>query len=175
MCSVRLQSLNASALSSAPMKDLLPPASAGALAVVPLPGQRIREKRCAGCVITIDARSATLRACSRCKHDIARSRIGPVRMGTWSPDDNIGEAVSIDVAGAGDRPAVKVMFRHAVEPETISAIEGRKIDAGGKARGLSKHHIARSRRGPVQIGVPGSNDQVGETVIIDIPRSRDRG
>ena len=44
------------------------------------------------------------------------------------PDDDVGEAVAVDVAGGGDRDAAVLILRDAIEPEAIAAIEGRKFD-----------------------------------------------
>src|SRR6185369_3563114 len=97
-----------------------------------------------------------------------------MRISANGADDHIGEAVSIDIAGAGDRPAASIFLRHAVKPEAISAIERREIDGGGKARGLAEHHVARSGGGPVRTGTLGTDDHIGEAVAIDIAGTRDR-
>jgi len=39
-----------------------------------------------------------------------------------SPDDQIGEAVSVDIAGIGYRAAAEVERRHAVQAEAVRAI-----------------------------------------------------
>ena len=65
-------------------------------------------------------------------------------IGATGPDDHIGEAVAIDIAGTGDRSSTAVIRRYTVKPEAVAAIKGGQINTGGKARGFAEHHIARS-------------------------------
>ena len=108
------------------------------------------------------------------EHHIARAGIGAVRIGTAGADDQVGEAVAVDVAGRGDRAAAAVIRRHAAELEAVAAVEAREVEVGGKARGLAEHHIARARIGAVRIGPVGADDQVGEAVAVDVARRGDR-
>ena len=79
------------------------------------------------------------------EHHIARARIVAVRVGEGSADDQVGEAVAVDVARRGDRPAAAVARRHAAELEAVAAVEARQVEVRRKARGLAEHHIARAR------------------------------
>ena len=74
-------------------------------------------------------------------------RIGPV-----GADDQVGEAVAVDVAGRGDREAAVVTGRHAAELEAVGAVEGGEVEIGAEARGLAEHHIARPGKASMRIG-----------------------
>ena len=60
-------------------------------------------------------------------------------------DDQIVEAVAVDVARRRDRDAAEVVRRRAAEPEAVAAVEAREIDVGGEARCLAEHHVAGAR------------------------------
>jgi hypothetical protein len=72
------------------------------------------------------------------EHHIARSRVRPVRVGTPSSDDEVGKAVAIDIAGAGNRKAAPITSVLAVEPKTVGAVKGGELDRGGKAGRLAE-------------------------------------
>src|SRR5438067_1830388 len=76
------------------------------------------------------------------------------------PKDHIGEAITIDVTGAGYRVS------RSVEAKTVVAVEGVEPDRRSKTRGLAEHHIAR-------LGVRGPDDDIGEAVAIDIAGAGD--
>ena len=78
------------------------------------------------------------------EHHIARAGIDAVRIGSPGADDQVGEAVAVDVAGRGHRDAALVARRRAAELEAGRAVERREIDVGGKARSLAEHHVARA-------------------------------
>ena len=46
-----------------------------------------------------------------------------MRIGAVGADDQVGEAVAVDVAGRGDRAAAAVVRRHAAELEAVAAVE----------------------------------------------------
>ena len=98
-----------------------------------------------------------------------------MRIGRVGADDQVGEAVAVDVAGRRDRNAALVDGRHAAELETIRAIESREVEIGAEARGLAEHHVARSGHAAVWIGPFGADDQVGEAVAVDVARRGNDG
>ena len=108
------------------------------------------------------------------EHHIARPGIAPVRIGAVGADDQVGEAVAVDVARRGDRDAAEVAGRHAAELEAVGAVEGGEIEVGAEARGLAEHHVARAGMAAVRIGPEGADDQVGEAVAIDVAGRGDR-
>src|SRR5690606_4905828 len=55
---------------------------------------------------------------------------GASAFGDRRPDDNVGEPVAVQVAGAADRDAEPGDRRGAVDPEAVRAVERRKIDDG---------------------------------------------
>ena len=97
-----------------------------------------------------------------------------MRIGQRGADDQVGEAVAVDVAGRGDREAAVVTGRHAAELEAVGAVEGGEVEVGGEARGLAEHHVARPGIGSVRIGTAGADDQVVEAVAIDVAGRGDR-
>ena len=59
-------------------------------------------------------------------------------------DDQVREAIVIDVAGRRHRPATLGIELGAVELEAINSVEARKVEIGGKPAALAVHHIARA-------------------------------
>ena len=127
-------------------------------------------------VAAVEARQVEVGGKARglAEHHIARAGIGAVRVGAVGADDQVGEAVAVDVAGRGDRAAAAVVRRHAAELEAVAAVEARQVEVGGKARGLAEHHIARAGIVAVRVGAAGADDQVGEAVAVDVARRGDR-
>ena len=89
-------------------------------------------------------------------------------------DDQVGEAVAVDVAGRGDRAAAVVVGRHAAELEAVAAVEGwRGRDWRRSPRPCrtphssprNRSHSDRHRR---------ADDQVGEAVAVDVAGRGDR-
>src|SRR5262245_50226815 len=67
------------------------------------------------------------------EHHVARDGIADgVRSCKWSADDQIGEAVAVDVARGGNRKAAEIIFRVAREPEAGRAVEYGEVDVGRK-------------------------------------------
>jgi len=84
------------------------------------------------------------------------------------PDDQVGQAVAIDVAGRGDTKAAAVTRTLSVDHEAAVAIgDCREVD--GRAAGLAEDDIAApgiaASRG---VAVGRSDDQVGQAVAIDV-------
>jgi hypothetical protein len=51
-----------------------------------------------------------------------------MRIGIRGAGDQVGEAVAVDVARRGDRPAAPVIRRHAAEIEAVASVEARQVD-----------------------------------------------
>src|SRR5690606_40102645 len=85
------------------------------------------------------------------EHHVARSARRTVRIGIGCADDQVVEAVAIDVTGAADGPAAVIEPPLAVEAEAVGAVERTELDGGGKPAGLAEHHVARSRTGAVRV------------------------
>ncbi len=102
------------------------------------------------------------------EHHIGRTATGAIGIGKRCPDDQIVEAVAIDVAGRGDRLAALVTRRLAIDLETVRTGKAGQLQIGGKPRGLSEHHIGRAAEGTIGIGAICSNEQIVEAVAIDV-------
>ena len=78
---------------------------------------------------------------------LARVDLGVAgRIGPWSPDDQVVEAVAVDVAGRRHRIARPVACVGAEDAEALGRRQRRQIDVG-KARGLAEDHdSSRPRR-----------------------------
>ena len=86
------------------------------------------------------------------EHHVARAGTVAVRIGAEGADDQVVEAVAVDVARRGDREAAAVARRLAADLEAVAAVEARQVDVRGEAAGLAEHHIARAGTGAVRIG-----------------------
>ena len=109
------------------------------------------------------------------EHHVAGARIGACVAGAIAvpgPDDEVVEAVTVDVAGRGDRNAGLIVRVLAVDDE--SAVAGRdrgEVDLGREARGLAEHHVAVARivacvAGAIAAKCP--DDEVVEAVAVDV-------
>src|SRR5262245_35619501 len=67
------------------------------------------------------------------EHDIARAGIATIWVGACGPDNQIVEAVAVDVTSRRDRPAAIVVRRQAEERESVAAVKAGKVDVAGKA------------------------------------------
>ena len=111
------------------------------------------------------------------KHHIALTRLGrggPRRAGIAGADDEIVEAIAIDVARRGDGNSGERVGVLAAHDETARAGgDGGEIDAGAKPARLAEHDIPvpgmeLPARRPARQGR--ADDQVGEPVAVDVPR-----
>src|SRR5262245_26754962 len=114
------------------------------------------------------------------EHHVAVARTVPCisgPLGKHCPDDEVGEAVAVDVAGRGYRPAGLIGRVLAVDNEAAVAGDRGEVDLRRKARGLAEHNVAVPRKvagvaGPVAPRSP--DDEVVEAVAVDVPGRRDR-
>ena len=94
------------------------------------------------------------------------------------PDDEVVEAVAVDVAGRGDRNAGLIGRVLAMDDEAaVAGRDGGEVDRGAEAAGLAEHHVAvagkvarvaRARAGECP------DDEVVEAVAVDVARRGDR-
>ena len=64
-------------------------------------------------------------------------------IGTGCPDDEVVEAVAVDVAGRGHRMAGLIAHILAMEDEAaVAGCDRGEVDLRRKARGLAEHHVA---------------------------------
>ena len=94
------------------------------------------------------------------------------RIGARHPDDEVGQAIAIDVAGCRKRMAAVVTRTLAIDHEAvgITAVgENRQIDR--RAVRLAKHHVAAT--GSLN-GVRSPDDEIGQAVAIDVAGCRKR-
>src|SRR6185295_5274912 len=100
-----------------------------------------------------------------CKRTANRRAVGT--------DDQVGEAIAVDVTGRRDGEAAVVMGGFAHDLESIAAIERGKLEIGRKSRGLAEDHVGRAGIGSTRGSAIGADDQIAETVAIDVARKRD--
>ena len=106
------------------------------------------------------------------EHHIA---LAGVAVGTRRPDDQVIEAVAVDVARARDRAAAVVTGVDPVEPEAVRAVERGQIEARGEARGRAEDDVALAGDLlPSGIGARRPDDQVVDAVAVEVARARDR-
>ena len=93
-------------------------------------------------------------------------------VGDQSPDENVIEAVAVDVAGRGDRIAGRIARILAMDDEAAIAARDRgEVNLRREAGGLAEHHIAVARP---RAGVAGAvsarspDDDIVEAVAVDI-------
>ena len=82
------------------------------------------------------------------EHDIAVARLGAGVAGRrrLCSDDEIVEAVAVNVAGQGHRPAGEIVRILAMDDEAAVAARDRsKVDLRRKAAGVAEHHVAVAR------------------------------
>ena len=91
------------------------------------------------------------------EHDIARAGIDR-RFGRRSEaaDDQVVDAVAVDVARAGDRDAAVVAVVDPVEAEAVAAVERGEIEARREARGGAEHDVARAGSSSPPGSAPGA-------------------
>ena len=110
------------------------------------------------------------------EHHIGPAGIAlPGRIERLGPDDDVGIAVGIDVAGSRHRGSDIVARRRAVQLEPVGPIQAGQIEVGGPAAGLAKHHPGAAGVSPIRIGVLRADDQVRQTITVDVTRRGDRG
>ena len=104
----------------------------------------------------------------------ARCRAGTV--GKRCPDDDVVEAVAIDVPGGGHRKAGPIVRIHALDHEAANPRSNvHEINGRRKARLAAEHHIAvaglqtRARCRAGTVGKYRPDDEVVEAVAIDVP------
>ena len=105
------------------------------------------ERRCVACVDAVEAKAvgavegreieAGTEPRGSAEHDVALAGIRiPVSIGAGSADDDIAEAVAVDVPGRGDRAAAIVVRIDAVEAKAVGAVEDREVEAGANPEAL---------------------------------------
>ena len=113
------------------------PASAPWITKPPMPSGDVHE---------IDRRAESARLAEHhiaVAGTVARARRRAGTVGKVGPDDEVVEAVAVDVAGGGDRKAGPIARIRAVDHEAADAGgDVHEIDRGAKAAGLAEHHIA---------------------------------
>ena len=98
-----------------------------------------------------------------------------MRIGAGGADDQVGEAVAVDVAGRGDRDAAVVACRHAAELEAVGCRRGwRGRDWRRSPPPCRTPHSSRRNVLPCGSAPYGADDQVGEAVAVDVAGRGDR-
>jgi len=94
-------------------------------------------------------------------------------IGTFGRDDDIVEAIAVDVDVAGNGAAAAVIGRFAVDGEAVGPVEIGEIDAGAEAALAAEHDIGRSVL--IVIGKGIANDEIVDPVSVDIAGASDAG
>ena len=104
----------------------------------------------------------------------SRRRRTAVRIGVRRPDDQVVDAVAVDVARARDREAAVVVRVDPVEAEAVRCRRARR-DRGSprsRRRCRTRRSSRRRRTSPSGIGATGPDDQVVDAVAVDVARAR---
>ena len=109
------------------------------------------------------------------EHDIAVARLGAGvagAVGAVCSDDEIVEAVAVNVAGQGHRPAGEIVRILAMDDEAAVAARDRsKVDLRRKAAGVAEHHVAVARLDACIVRAIAElrpDDEVVEAVAVDV-------
>ena len=148
---------------------------------VDVPGPRHREARPVAGVdarqteagAAIEARKREIRAPPRglAEHHVALAGSAAGGIGGPGPDDQVAEAVAVDIAGSRHRRARLIRGGSTVDAEAGAAVQRRQRQARGPPRGLAEDHEALAD-GIVAALRP--DDQVGKSVAVDVAGGADR-
>ena len=98
-----------------------------------------------------------------------------VRIGATGPDDQVVDAVAVDVPRARDRDAAAVVRVDPVEAEAVRCRRAPRDRGSPRSRRRCRRpRSSRRRRTAVRIGAGRPDDQVVDAVAVDVPRARDR-
>ena len=99
-------------------------------------------------------------------HDVACTGIGAIRVGVPGSDEQIVEAVEIDVARGSNGHACAARRDVAGDGKAVGPVERGKQNIGRKARGHAEHHIGHA--GTLGVGLWSPEYQVVEAVAVDV-------
>src|SRR5205085_571201 len=85
-------------------------------------------------------------------------------------DDQIGEAVAIDVAGRRDASPRIIAGDAALDLEPIRRAKMRQVDDATEPACLAEDHIGRARLSATAVIPRSPDDDVRETIAIDVAR-----
>src|SRR5258705_6426609 len=89
-----------------------------------------------------------------------------------SADDQIAEAVAVDIAGRRHREAAEAIGRFAIDLKAVAAVQAGKVDVCRKSGRLAEHHVSRARGKTVWVCARGADDEIGKAVAVDIAGGR---
>ena len=90
-------------------------------------------------------------------------------------DDQVVQAVAVDIPGRTDRDTGLVVHGDTMDGEARVSVEGRGVDAGGETAGLAEHDVGFAAVGDARrITVWRTDHQVVESVAIDVPGTTHR-
>ena len=131
-----------------------------------------------GDVGQVDGRA---KAAGPAEHHVAVAGVGfdiARRVAALGADDQVVEAVAVDVAGGGDRAAGQVAGILADDDEAAAAGgDVGQVDGRAKAAGPAEHHVAVAGVGfdiARRVAALGADDQVVEAVAVDVAGRGDR-
>ena len=126
--------------------------------------------------MTRSSKPSPLMSPSVAEHHVAVASLDPCIVGTVAlnnSDDEVVEAVAVDVAGRGHRPAGEITLVLAVDDEAaVAGRDGGEVDRGlNSDRGLAEHHVAVARLLTGIVGATsthGPDDEVVEAIPVDV-------
>ena len=105
------------------------------------------------------------------EHDIAAPRVGTgCGVAVGRADDQVGQAVAVDIAGTSHTPAAVVTGTLPIDDKAARPA-GHRAEVDGRARRGAKHHVAAARIGPgrgARVAVRSAHNQVGQAVTVDV-------
>src|SRR5688572_24353932 len=120
---------------------------------------------------------------SRTEDDVSLAGVVAAVVAIWRADDDIAEAVAVNVRGGGDAAARKVAGGIAFDSEAAVGrkiadvhdllVHGKRVLDVSKADSPAKQHVSRSGIVRAAVVFRRADDEVGETVAVHVARGRD--
>ena len=105
-------------------------------------------------------------------HVAGAGTVAAVRGGVRHADDQIIDAIAVDVARAADRAAGFVKSRGALDGQVGVA---REVDGRRKALIAAEHHVAGAGKvTAIRVGSSGADDHIVDAIAVDVARATDR-
>ena len=138
-----------------------------------MPGARAVEPKAEVAVETREVEAGAETA-GMTEYHIARARAHAVRLRCAGADNEIGEAITVDIAGAADRYAAAVIARQAVKTKAIAGGEITERQAGTERVITAENDVARA--GQRAAGrTRCTNQHIVDAVAVDVTCGADRG
>ena len=117
------------------------------------------------------------------KHHVGLASSGTAVISAPGPNDEVVEAVAIDVPRRGDGEACPVHPRVALDDEALCGVERPEFDdlageacrrhGGAEAAAGTEHHVGLAGSRGTVVATISSYDEIVEAVAVDVPGRRD--